>query len=177
MASDEPVASRTRSQTTASEPVAARTRQALGSSPEMSAFADVKDDRTLNEWLHETAFVTSTMSDQDEPLSFQEAWWDPDLISREKWREAIRLEFKKMLDMGVWSHVKRNDHPNEHRCRWVFKVKRNGVYCARLVAKGFSQIPGVEFTDNYSPVVNDVTFRVVVAGMIIENLKGKSGRH
>ena len=176
MASDEPVASRTRSQTTASEPVAARTRQALGSTPEMSAFADVKDDKTFNVWLHEIAFVTSTMSDPDEPQSFQEAWWDPDLISREKWREAIQLEFKKMLDMGVWRHVKRNDYPNARRlvgCRWVFKVKRNGVYRARLVAKGFNQIPGVDFTDNYSPVVNDVTFRVVVARMIIENMKGK----
>ena len=110
------------------------------------------------------------MSDPDEPQSFQEAWWDSDLISREKWREAIHLEFKKMLDMGVWRHVKRNDHPNDHRlvgCRWVFKVKRNGVYRARLVAKGFSQIPGVDFTDNYSPVVNDVP------RMIIENMKGK----
>ena len=29
------------------------------------------------------------------------------------------------------------------------------------------------FTDNYSPMVNDVTFRVVVARMIIENLKAK----
>ena len=47
VASDEPVALRTRSQTTAREPIAARTRQALGSSPEMSAFADVKDDKTL----------------------------------------------------------------------------------------------------------------------------------
>ena len=47
------------------------------------------------------------------------------------------------------------------------------MYHARLVAKGFSQIPGVDFTDNYSPVVNDVTFRVVVARMIIENMKGK----
>ena len=56
---------------------------------------------------------------------------------------------------------------------WVFKVKHSGVYCARLVAKGFSQIPGMEFTDNYSPVVNDVSFRVVVARMLIENLKGK----
>ena len=82
MASDEPVASRTRSQTTASEPIAVRTGQALGPSPEMSAFADVKDDKTLNEWLHEITFVTSTMSDPDEPPSFQEAWWDPDLISR-----------------------------------------------------------------------------------------------
>ena len=143
---------------------------------EMSAFADVKDEKTLNECLHEIAFVTSTMSDPDEPQSFQEAWWDPDLIPREKWREAIHLEFKKMLDMGVWRHVKREHHPNDHRlvgCRRVFKVKRNGVYHARLVAKGLSQIPGVDFTDNYSPVVNDVTFRVVVARILIENLKGK----
>ena len=123
LASDEPVASRTRSQTTASEPVAARTRQALGSSPEMSAFADVKDDKTLNEWLHEIACVTSTMSDPDEPQSFQEAWWDPDLIFREKWSKAICVEFKKMLDMGVWRHVKRNDCPNDRGLvgyRWAF---------------------------------------------------------
>ena len=82
---DDPVASRTRSQTAADEPIVARTRQALGSDPEMSAFVDVKDEKTLNEWLHEIAFVTSTMSDPDEPQSFQEAWWDPDLIAREKW--------------------------------------------------------------------------------------------
>ena len=31
----------------------------------------------------------------------------------------------------------------------------------------------MDFTDNFSPVVNDVTFRVVVAGMLIENLKEK----
>ena len=85
MANDESVASRTRSQNAANEPIAARTRQALGSNPEMSAFADVKDEKTLNEWLHEIAFVTSTMSDPDEPQSFQEAWWDPDLIARENW--------------------------------------------------------------------------------------------
>ena len=85
MANDEPVASRTRSQIAASEPISARTRQALGSNPDMSAFADVKDEMTLNEWKYEIAFVTSTMSDTDEPQSFHEAWWDPDLIAREKW--------------------------------------------------------------------------------------------
>ena len=31
----------------------------------------------------------------------------------------------------------------------------------------------MDFTDNYSPVGNDVTFRVVVARMLIGNLKGK----
>ena len=82
MTDDDPVASRTRCQT---EPVTARTRHVLGSDAEVSAFADVKGGKTLNEWLHEIAFVTSTMSDPDEPQSFQEAWWDPDLIDREKW--------------------------------------------------------------------------------------------
>ena len=38
----------------------------------MSAYADVKEEKTLNEWLHVIAFVTSTMSDPDEPQSFQE---------------------------------------------------------------------------------------------------------
>ena len=168
VADEEPVASRTRSQTMTDEPIAARTRQALGSDPGMSVFADVKDEKTLNEWLHEIAFVTRTTSDRDEPQSFQEAWWDPDLVARAKWREAIHLELKKMLDMGIWRHVKRKYCPNDHRfigCRWVFMVKQNGVYHARLVAKGFSQIPGMEFTDNYSPVLNDVTFRVVVANI------------
>ena len=73
-------------------------------------------------------------------------------------------------DVKWIGHKKRNDCPNNCRlvgCRW------NGVYCARLVAKGFSQIPGVDFTYNYSPVVNVVTFKDVVARMIIENLKGK----
>ena len=81
------------------------------------------------------------MSDPDEPQIFQEAWWDLVLVSREKWREAILLEFKEMSDMSVWRHVKRNDHPNDHRlvgCRWVFKLNRYIVYHARLVAKGFS---------------------------------------
>ena len=33
----------------------------------MSAFADAKDEKILNERLHEIAFETSTMSDLDEP--------------------------------------------------------------------------------------------------------------
>ena len=34
----------------------------------MSAFADIKDDTTLNDWLHEIAFVTSTM--HQDPTKF-----------------------------------------------------------------------------------------------------------
>ena len=95
VANDEPVASRARSQTAASEPIAATTRQALGSNPEMSAFADVKDEKTLNESLNEIAFVTSTMSDPGEPQSFQKAWWDPDLMARENGERLFAWSSRK----------------------------------------------------------------------------------
>jgi len=40
----------------------------------------------------------------------------------------------------------------------VFKKKKSGVYCARLVALGYNQIPGVNFFDNFAPVFNNTTF-------------------
>ena len=48
------------------------------------------------------------------------------------------------------------------KCKWVFKIKCNGTFRARLVACGYSQIPGVDYSGNYSPVVNDVTFRMLL---------------
>ena len=78
--------------------------------------------------------------------------------------------------MGVWRKVGSTSIPNGRRlvgCHWVFKIKRNGVYHTRLVAKGFSQIPGLDFTDNFLPVVNDVTFRVVITQMLIKKWDAK----
>jgi hypothetical protein len=39
-----------------------------------------------------------------------------------------------------------------------FKIKGNGVFRARLVACGYSQVPGVDFNESYAPVINDVSF-------------------
>ena len=46
--------------------------------------------------------------------------------------------------------------------KWVFKKKKDGVYRARLVALGYNQIPGVDYTDNFSPVANDVTMKLML---------------
>ena len=150
---DEPIAVRTRSHDAA--PIASRTRSQL----DLTEEADFSDVRTGS------AFITSEMSDPSEPQTFHQAWWHSDLHIREKWHDGIKLEFNKMISMGVWKKVGSTSIPHGRRlvgCRWVFKIKRNGVYHARLVAKAFSQIPGLDFTDNFAPVVNDVTFRVVL---------------
>ena len=52
-------------------------------------------------------------------------------------------------------------------CKWVFKEKigsdGNVTYRARLVAKGFSQRPGIDFDETFSPVVKHSTLRLLFA--------------
>ena len=99
------------------------------------------------------------------PKSFSEAWNHPDHVEREAWRTAIRKEFGDMIRNNVWRKVKRDMVPKNRRvlgCKWVLKKKKNGVYRARLVAMGFHQIAGVDHQDNFAPVVNKTTFRIVL---------------
>jgi Reverse transcriptase (RNA-dependent DNA polymerase) len=58
------------------------------------------------------------------------------------------MEFNKMMNYKVWDIVKRNVVPPGRKCvksKWVFDIKRNGVFRARLVACDYSQVPGVDF--------------------------------
>jgi len=111
-----------------------------------------------------------------EPKTFNQAWNHPDPVQRAKWREGIRKEFDDMKKRSVWVVKKRSEMPSNRRlvkCKWVFKIKRNGVFRARLVACGYSQIPGVDFTENYSPVINDITFRLLILAMMFNRLDAK----
>ena len=63
-----------------------------------------------------------------------------------------------------------SDYGCTSKCKWVFKIRRDGTYRARLVALACSLVPGVEFTDNFAPVANAVRFRVVLARMMMEDL-------
>ena len=65
----------------------------------------------------------------------------------------------------VWNKIKRREMPKGRRCvksKWVFDIKRNGLFKVRLVACGYSQIPGVDFTELFAPVINDVSWRILL---------------
>ena len=130
-------------------------------------------DLTMEDWIQETCFISAVTSGPNEPKTFQEAWHSPVKEERENWQKAIRKEIKNMIERGVWRKVDRKNIPNNRRLignKWVFKIKRAGTYRARLVALGYSQIPGVDYTDNFAPVAHDVSFRIALARMMVEKL-------
>jgi hypothetical protein len=44
-------------------------------------------------------------------------------------------------------------------CKWILKIK----YKACLIAKGFTQVPGVDFGETFSHVVKLTTIQVLLA--------------
>ena len=111
----------------------------------------------------------------EEPTTFEQAWNHQDPKIREKWRDAINKEFDEMSKKEVWKVIKKEDIPKNRRtikCKWIFKIKRNGIFRARLVACGYSQIPGIDFNESFAPVINDVSFRIMLIAKLIWNLKG-----
>jgi hypothetical protein len=67
----------------------------------------------------------------DNPTTYDEAWNHLDPWQRKKWREAITLEFKKMNDHKVWKKIPRVQMTQTRRCvkcKWIFKIKRNGIF-------------------------------------------------
>ena len=75
-----------------------------------------------------------------------------------------------MINKGVWIKPKiRNMPPNRHLIdsKWVSKKKIYGQFRSRLVARRYTQISGVYFSENYSPVVTDVTLRVILLMWLI----------
>jgi len=47
----------------------------------------------------------------------------------------------------VYRKYNKSDLPSGRKlikCKWVFDIKRNGIFRIPLVAKGFSQVPGLD---------------------------------
>ena len=127
-------------------------------------------DLTMEDWIQETCLISAVTSGPTEPKTFQEAWHFPIENDRDNWRAAIRKAIRSMINRGVWRKTDRAKIPKTRRLignKWVFKIKRDGTYRARLVALGYSQIPGVDYTDNFAPVTHNVSFRIALAIMMV----------
>jgi hypothetical protein len=106
------------------------------------------------------------------PRTYREAISGPDA---HHWKLAIEEELKSHQQHGTWTCVARPAGRRLVGSTWVFKIKRgeNGEiirYKARLCAQGFSQIPGVDFTETFAPVVSFRSVRTLLAIAAAEDL-------
>lgn len=101
--------------------------------------------------------------DDLEPVNVQEALDSPDA---EHWLEAMRCEIKQFNEKNTWVETTLPNGRRAVTAKWVFRRKRdeNGnivKYKARLVARGFTQIHGVDYDETYAPVARMSRLRLL----------------
>jgi histone deacetylase 1/2 len=80
----------------------------------------------------------------------------------------MEAEYSALLANNTWDLLTRPFRANVVTSKWVFKhkFKADGSferYKARWVLRGFTQRPGIDFTETFSPVVKPATVRTVLS--------------
>ncbi|KAH0638936.1 hypothetical protein KY285_035522 [Solanum tuberosum] len=104
----------------------------------------------------------STSSHKPEPKNISQALKNLD------WKSAMMEEYNALKQQGTWTLVPRFESQNLNGCKWIFRVKQNSdgtlnKYKARLVSEGFTQRPGIDYIETFSPVPKHITVRVILS--------------
>ena len=101
----------------------------------------------------------------DEELSVQQALHGPD---SDKWREAMDTEISSLLQNKTWTLTELPSDRKAVSCKWLLRRKYNpdgsiARYKARLVARGFTQTHGLDYTETFTPVLRMTSLRLLLA--------------
>jgi hypothetical protein len=107
--------------------------------------------------------VKAAVADIRVPEKYTEAVGTP---QAENWLEAMQEGMNSLASKQTWTYVPRPLNCKVIPVRWVYAVKQDVLgqlqrFKARVVAKGFMQIEGIDFFETYAPVCNQVTRRMV----------------
>ena len=80
----------------------------------------------------------------------------------------MQEEIKDLIQNRTWDLVPRPPTANIVGSKWVFKtkLKEDGTidrYKAQLVARDFSQIPGLDFGETFSPIIKHTTIKLILS--------------
>ena len=108
------------------------------------------------------------------PTSYKEAVNDPN--HGKQWKAAIDFEVGQLLVNNTWEEKTPPPGVNLISSKWVFTLKffPDGSlerFKARLVARGFTQQYGVDYTETFAPTVRMATLRAFFAVVACENLE------
>jgi hypothetical protein len=97
----------------------------------------------------------------------------------DSWREAATLEYNTLVENGTWEIVDLPEGQKLIGCGWVFREKHNqdgSIECfkAQIVAKGYSQRPGLDYNESFAPTFCPTTLHIIMALAAIEDLELRS---
>lgn len=102
------------------------------------------------------------------PKTYSEAIKDP-RYARE-WKLAIEAELLAHVNNSTWTVVTQPARADANiiDCKWVFKVKYTDTgaldrFKARLVARGFTQVYGLDYEETFAPTLRKESLRVLFA--------------
>ena len=90
-------------------------------------------------------------------------------LEQQEWNDACLRELEALERRQVFELVPRPRGRKVIKNRWVFDVKTDGRKRARLVAKGFSQVEGLDYDQVFSPVVRFETVRLILSLAALQN--------
>ena len=130
---------------------------------------EVEDTSSSNYNLRDRSFLRApeyfSFVALGEPSSFEEAMKS---AQKDKWKAAMDEEMSSLRENKTWIVEENKSHKKPITCRWVFKIKRNPNgsierYKARLVARGYTQKFGLDYSETFSPVVRFDSIRVILS--------------
>jgi transposase InsO family protein len=107
----------------------------------------------------------ATIKDDRVPKTFAEAMQRPDAPL---WKGSTDAEIQALLDNGTWELVSLPPGEKAIGSRWVFRIKLHSdgsldKYKSRLVAKGYTQRPGIDYDEVFAPTTRWAALRAILA--------------
>ena len=88
----------------------------------------------------------------------------------------MKEEYQSLLQNETWELVERPKDRKVIDSKWVFKIKREldrAIVCykARFVAKGYTQMPGIDYDNTYSPTISHSALRIMYTIALNEDME------
>lgn len=139
--------------------------QSLTIVPAISNQGGRDEDDRVNERPRADEYEIALSATDDVPQTYAEAMSSPEAT---QWKNAVRADLRSHLKNHTWDLVRRTPGMKVIESKWVFALKRDehGTitrYKARLVAFGFLQTLGIDYSTMYSPVASLNAIRIFLA--------------